>query len=84
MRDFHTALQVDGIHDLTGWTSHSIRRGSGTDMLYTGGISQMLKHGEWGSVGSAAFYATLDEMQAREVASRALDLTDDEEDTPST
>ena len=78
IRDFQVALADDGIADLAGWTSHSIRRGSGTDVLYSRGVLHMLKHGEWGGLDSASFYASLDEMHAREVASRALDLSGDE------
>ena len=79
-RDLHAALHHDGVSDLSGWTSHCIRRGSGTDVLYMAGLAEMLKHGDWDCVGSAAHYADLDEMQAREIAGRAIDLSDDEDD----
>ena len=55
IRDFQVALADDGIADLSGWTSHSIRRGSGTDVLYSQGVMHMLKHGEWGGLDSDLF-----------------------------
>ena len=77
--DFKTALQADGITDLSGWSSHAIRRGSGVDMLCQKGLVAMLSHGEWESTASASHYASLDEMHARLVADQALELSDDED-----
>ena len=72
--DLRAALSADGVDDLTGWTSHCVRRGSGTDVLYKSGVAAMLRHGEWDSVESASFYASRDEMQGRELASREIEL----------
>ena len=47
------------------------------------GVQAMLQHGEWESVTSAAHYATLDEMQARTMADRIIDASDDEDELAS-
>ena len=44
------------------------------------GVHAILRHGDWDSVESASFNASKDEMPARELASRQIDLSDDEDE----
>ena len=67
-------------NQLTEWTSHCFRRGSGIDILEAHGVSAMLSHGGWSHPRAAEPYATADEQHAVGLASAARLMIDDSDD----
>ena len=68
--------------ELSRWTSHCFRRGSGVDVLEERGIAAMVSHGEWADPRSARPYASADEQRAVGLAAASLvvDASDDDDD----
>ena len=82
MRRLATALQATGVpqQELSHWTSHCFRRGSGIDVLNKSGVAEMLKHGQWSSPRAAEPYASRQEQEAALLATAAwvIDASDDD------
>jgi hypothetical protein len=75
-------LLASGIkeEDLSLWTSHCFRRGSGIDVLEDRGVKAMLAHGEWSDPRSASPYASADEQKAVAFAAAQLVLNASDDD----
>ena len=67
--------------EMSRWSSHCFRRGSGVDVLEEHGISAMVHHGEWADPRSARPYASADEQRAVGLAAASLvvDASSDDE-----
>ena len=74
------ALLESGIREdeLSEWTSHCFRRGSGVDVLRQHGVQAMLNHGGWSSAHAAEPYASADEQFAQGLSHPAIDFSDDD------
>ena len=53
-----------GVQEANKYFGHDLRRGSALDVFSERRVAAMLQHGRWKSLGGAAPYVSLDEVQA--------------------
>ena len=71
-------LRELGIPNANDYYGHDVRRGAAVDVFSDRGIAAILHHCNWRSLGSAAPYVPVDEVQAGLVAQGFADESDPE------